>query len=181
MQRNTYNCGWWLKVPYTANNLHYHGRSYGSFILVLDELRRIRVKTTLPILTEMFPYVLLQPTVPEHKECKVILHGGVPKYFHQRGESNISPRKGTQERTDMFAFAMLARDTLAARCPHAIMDGLVRIDIMRLPNKSLIVNEIEGVDSYYVAKNGGMTLSTQEFLQGYWKSVVKTCFQEFLA
>jgi hypothetical protein len=129
----------------------------------------------------MFPYVLLQPMVPNNRECKVILHDGVPKYFHVLGSNgNISPPLGTPEAERMLTFAKLARDTLVARCPHAIMDGLLRIDIMVLPNDLLVVNEIEGIDSNYSCKHIERQESTKTFLENHWLSVVTKLVQKFL-
>lgn len=140
METHSYGDGWWMKVPYTANNLHYRGHSHKSWTSVLEELRRI--KNSNPPLRHMFPYMLLQPKVPNNRECKVIMHNGAPKYFHLLGESNISPKVGSPEGLRMFTFAKQARDKLAALCPHAIMDGLVRIDIMVLPGDVLVVTRL---------------------------------------
>ena len=172
------SAGWWMKVAFTTHNLHYRGHSYQTWASVMEELRRI--KNTDPPLRDMFPYMMLQPMVPKNKECKVILHNGAPQYFHALANSNRSPKLKTPEAERMFAFAKHARDTLAARCPHANMDGLVRIDIMVLPGDLLVVNEIEGIDSNYSCKNIARQDSTMTFLFNNWLSVVTKLVQTFI-
>ena len=102
---------------------------------------------------------------------------GVPMYFHKRGRGsqNPTPSIKSEEAQKLFAFAKLVHSTLASRCPHAILDGLVRIDIMKLPNGSLVVNEVEGVDSHYASTNMTWQGSTCLFLEEYWYKVIGNC------
>ena len=60
------------------------------------------------------------------------------------------------------------------------MNGLVRIDIMVLQDNTLVVNEIEGIDSNYSCKNMVTQQTTLNFLDDYWYSVVESLFQAFL-
>ena len=129
----------------------------------------------------MFPYIMLQPKVPNNRECKVIFHDGEAKYFNKQGESSqITPNLGSEEAKRMFAFAKKVLDAFVSRGPHAIMNGLVRIDIMVLQDNTLVVNEIEGIDSNYSCKNMVTQQTTLNFLGDYWYSVVESLFQAFL-
>ena len=62
----------WLKVPFTANNLHYRGRSFSSLVAVVEELERVRKLN----LCATFPYMMLQPMILDNTETKVIMHAG---------------------------------------------------------------------------------------------------------
>ena len=166
----------WLKVPFTANNLHYHGRSLGSFLEVMLEIQRV----LLIDLQAVFPYMLFQPTILVNTEAKVIMHAGVAQYFFKMSGSTASPRRGSDEGKRMFEFATKVHKTLAERCPNITLDGLVRVDIMKLPNDTLVVNEVEGVDSNYSSTNFNSQASTVKFLEDYWTAVITTCVRKFL-
>ena len=164
----------WLKVPFTANSLHYRGRSFNSFSEVMLELKRVLNEN----LQATFPYMLFQPTI-DNTEWKVIMHAGDPKYFCVYG-STASPRRGSEDFERMFEFATKVHKTLAERCPTITLDGLVRVDIMKLPDKSLVVNEVEGVDSNYSSSNFISQASTVKFLEDYWFAVIANCVHQFV-
>ena len=67
---------------------------------------------------------------------------------------------------------------LAERCPNITLDGLTRVDIMKLPDDTLVVNEVEGVDSNYSSSNFDYQLSTASFLENYWFDVIASCVRE---
>jgi hypothetical protein len=167
----------WLKVAYTANNLHYRGRAHASFNSLIEELLRVHKAG----LKAVFPYMMLQPAIPDSTETKVIMHNGVPRYFFVMGENtNASPPLDSPEGIRMFAYATLVHKTLADRCPHAILDGLARVDIMKLADNTLVVNEVEGVDSNYSSKDHRNQCETVQFLENYWYNVIMECVKKFL-
>ena len=167
----------WLKVPFTANNLHYHGSSFNSFKDVMVELHRVLREN----LQATFPYMIFQTTIPDNTESKVIMHAGVPKYFFKMtGSTNASPRVGSVEGTRLFEFATEVHKKLAERCPNIILDGLTRVDIMKLPDNTLVVNEVEGVDSNYSSPHFLSQLSSVQFLEDYWFKVITDCVQQWV-
>jgi len=168
------NGGFWLKVPYTQNNLHYRGSSFGSFKDVMSELLRV-LKAGLQA---TFPYMLFQPTI-DSKETKVIMHCGVPKYFCKYSKFGGPPRH-SDEGKRLFDFAIQVHRTLAEQCPNLILDGLMRVDIMELQDQTLVVNEVEGVDSNYSSSRFDSQCSTEVFLEGYWSNVIANCVKEFI-
>ena len=171
---NDYGSGWFIKVPYTANGLSYYCRSYLTCSDILEEINR-----TLKIgLKNMFPYLILQPTVPDPKEYKVIIYNGICQYFHQRGRSCLKcPKLGTEEAVEVMAFAKEVYEELAFRTKRIILNGLMRIDIMRVRTKwdqkgFLKVNEVEGIDSAYGAPNHHLEIKTQDFLKQFWYNLI---------
>lgn len=176
MKVHDYSHGWYLKAPYTANNLHYVGRGCSNLMVVRQELIAAITKrhsaNSFP-----FPYLLLQPRVPNPKEFKIILHNGIGKYFHQRGmNSYYTPRKSSPIYKDVMEFAKLVYDELKLRSQSIILEGLVRVDIMQVQSKFL-VNEIEGVDSNYSSTNPENEVMTQHFLKQHWANIINEKLQ----
>ena len=181
IQDNDYQTGWYMKAPYTANNLHYKGRSCNSFEAIIQEVNSAISKD----LRQIFPYLLLQILIPKPKEYKVIMHDGKCKYFNNLGKMHCySPKFGTPAANEVLGFAASVYNALALRSDSVILSGLVRIDIMRLITPAisrLFVNEVEGVDSNYSASaNADFELSTQRFLKRHWGKVINEVLQEFI-
>lgn len=176
MKVHDYAHGWYLKAPYTANNMHYVGRGCLNLMVVRDELIAAiekRRSATFP-----FPYLLLQPRVPKPKEFKVIVHNGICKYFHQRGmNSYYTPRQSSPIYKVVMEFANEVYDELKTRSQAIILDGLVRIDIMQVQSSKFVVNEIEGVDSNYSSTNPENEVMTQNFLKQHWAKIIKEKLQ----
>lgn len=184
---NDYGEGWYLKVPFTANNLAYSGRRCNSYQIILMELEAA-IKNNLK---SVFPYLLLQPKVPNAKEYKVIMHNGTCKYFHQIGKSKyFTPKVGSPTYIEVMEFAKKVYDELASRSTSVILTGLVRIDIMRAESTKiiqegskssrLVVNEVEGIDSNYSSSNSQFQVMTQNFLQQHWAEIVNLKLKKFL-
>jgi hypothetical protein len=123
-----------------------------------------------------FPYLILQPRVPDPKEFKVIMHDGICKYFHQRGENSYySPRPTSPSYEEVMSYVKKVYYELQNRSHSIILSGLVRIDIMRVKSSKvnkLVVNEIEGVDSNYSATRNEQQGMTQYFLKQHWANVI---------
>ena len=167
----------WLKASHTANNLTYTGRRYYSFEVLMKEIERCVTHDVKAV----FPYLMLQPAIPNNTEYKVILLDGVPKYFFAEGQgATASPTLGSDQGKKMFAFATLVHQTWSSRNPQGILDGLGRVDIMELEDGELVVNEIEGVDSNYSSKSFGKQCQTVTFLDNYWTKIIANCVKKFV-
>ena len=85
-----------------------------------------------------------------------------------------------------MTYAKEAYDALEHRTKSSnrvILDGLMRIDIMKVETKDqerYVVNEIEGVDANYLAGNHSLVLSTQTFLKNHWTKIIKEKLIEHL-
>lgn len=171
MRDNDYDSGWFLKAPYVANNMHFRGHSYASLQALLTSIRGAIERRV----QDIFPYLMLQPTIPERKEAKVIMHNGVCQYFSKHSSKCLRPEEETQV-AEFFKFAKSAYDALAESIPQCITNrpGLVRIDIMKLECrgvKRLVVNEVEGIDSNY-SGSGDQEHSSGTFIENFWASVI---------
>ena len=171
MRDNDYGSGWFLKAPYTANNMNYHGRSYETLADLLTAIKGVIERGV----QDIFPYLMLQPTIPSRKEAKLILFNGVCQYFSKHSSKCLRPEEES-EVEELFKFAKSAYDALAETLPHCIVNstGLVRIDIMKLEYgevKRLVVNEVEGIDSNF-SGSGGQETSSTTFIKNFWASVI---------
>lgn len=190
MMDNDYEAGWYIKAPFTANNLHYHGRCCRTFQEVIAEFNNAIEKSIIDI----FPYLLLQPTIPNPKEYKVIMYNGVCQYFNQVGGKYYSPKLGSDIAIEVMSFAKRVYDTIAARTDTIILSGLIRIDLMLLETecsynkklqvesktRRLVVNEIEGVDSNFSSSNSSFQLKTQAFLHGHWARTIRKTLKNII-
>jgi len=168
-----YGAGWYIKVPYTANGLHYHNRSYNNLAEIIKEVNSAIGKN----LKEIFPYLLLQPTIPNKKEYKVIMFDGIPQYFHQRNASlYYSPRHGSDAAVEVMNFAKDVYHALYSRTTNIILSGLIRMDIMRVKTdleSRLVINEVEGIDSAYYAKDYEKEISAKVFIRKHWYRIIE--------
>jgi hypothetical protein len=174
-----------MKAPYTANNMHYHGRTLKTLQEIIHELKAAIDKE----IGSTFPYLILQPTIPNRKEYKVILHDGTCKYFNQLGDNKYySPRLNSPAAKEVMQFAELVYNTIKQRQTidqRLILDGLFRIDIMKLETESgghniFVVNELEGVDSNYSSKDPVHEASTRTFLQQHWKKIISDKLEKLM-
>lgn len=68
---------------------------------------------------------------------------GTPLYETKSKTTGIS----FQDKSIRFEFARSAIQKLREKCPEALVDGLVRVDIMVNDNGSMIVNEFESLEA----------------------------------
>lgn len=85
------------------------------------------------------------------REYKCVLFNGRRQYLAHNC-ARIGTSFSDYPHHDIFDFAELAVNTLAAEVPAAILDSLVRVDIFRRQNGSLVVNEFESFEAdHYTA------------------------------
>jgi hypothetical protein len=57
--------------------------------------------------------------------------------------------KAFGKKPDRGRFAEMAIKKLATKVPHAILNGLVRVDLMQLADGRIVVNEFESLEANY--------------------------------
>lgn len=76
------------------------------------------------------------------KEYKCVLFSGQRLFCYDRGTAySAYPHE------DIINFAENSIRCLASHCPAAILDNVVRVDIFRRNNGSLVVNEFESFEA----------------------------------
>ena len=166
--------GYIRKAPFVQNQLGYPVTRFSSLGLLMDHLRRNMSKTGdgdndvyAENKSDLFPYIIMQPYCRFAKfERKVLLLNMEPVGF------NLSCSTARSAKTDAiekkyFDFAREAIRLLKERCPHAVVDGLTRVDIFQMDEEAndLRVNEFESLDSNF---GGRAEMRVKEFLEKYW-------------
>ena len=124
---------------------------------------------------ENMPYAIIQPCLINKRECKVVCINGCAKYHTIYGSGN----KFVDD-IPLLNFAEKAIRTLKTNCPTAIVDGLVRVDVMCRFNGSMIVNEFESLEAMFSTSNLSDEASIKEFLDDYWFEKLQSIFQQFV-
>jgi hypothetical protein len=100
-------------------------------------------------------YLIVQPAMFNRKEYKLVFFNKTFMYIaninlHRSNELSFS--KGSHAR--LIAFAYTAIDALATALPDAIIDGLLRVDIMETHNRESFIPD-ETMSSFnYIEENG---------------------------
>lgn len=119
----------------------------------------------------------IQPTLANVYEAKVVCLNKKAAYI-----SNIGGKKGTaipfnlskKERdAALFSFAEECIRVLQRKCPNAILDGVVRVDIMMLKTGELVVNEFETLEACIFSKCEDKQIRTMDFIRRYWESIIE--------
>ena len=180
VKKHHYGQGWFLKAPYTTNNLHFKGRSYSDVQLLISRvLELFSSNSSSESIRKTFSYLILQPTVPNRKEFKVIMHNGVCEYYMNTSQNkHYSPNKNSIQYVAGFEFAYNVFNELKKNLPHSIINGLIRIDFMKLENdkgeiEKYLLNEIEGIEADYGSANILEQNQTDLFLIEYWDNIVE--------
>lgn len=122
-------------------------------------------------------YAIIQTCLASKTEYKVVLHNGFPKHHFpiSKGPSILS----TIPINKVYSFASDAVSMLRKNCPCAILDGLVRVDVMEFKNK-MVVNEIESLEATYYATHSqtNREFGTKSFLEEYWMSQLNANLQK---
>eukprot|EP00597_Dinobryon_sp_UTEXLB2267_P016104 CAMPEP_0201096512 /NCGR_PEP_ID=MMETSP0812-20130820/5481_1 /ASSEMBLY_ACC=CAM_ASM_000668 /TAXON_ID=98059 /ORGANISM="Dinobryon sp., Strain UTEXLB2267" /LENGTH=158 /DNA_ID=CAMNT_0047350809 /DNA_START=837 /DNA_END=1313 /DNA_ORIENTATION=+ len=113
---------------------------------------------------------MIQPCMSNRKEYKVI-------YIPSRSIQYIVSRtarcgSGTsfsvRPHTRLFDFVRRAVSVFRESCPHAITDGLFRVDVFETKLGELVVNEFESLDAAYYGDGRDSSFHVTNFLFEYW-------------
>jgi hypothetical protein len=123
------------------------------------------------------PYVMIQPTMRNRKEYKVVLFNGKYQYVNYKPKTPTHSHAFSYEPHERLRrFAEYAVSELKVCCPGAITDGLVRVDVFQTATKSLVVNEFESLEAVYYHH---LQHTTTNQLVEYWIDKIKTIVEMF--
>ena len=60
-----------------------------------------------------------------------------------------------------------------------VLDGLVRVDIMRNNQGELVLNELESLEARHDTLDPVLSVSCSNFLSEYWEKVIYECIYKF--
>ena len=130
---------------------------------------------------------MIQPCVYNRKEYKIIFLNSDPFYISsvdsrssKKSANGINRAFSSSPHDKLIAFCKESLQCFQANCPHAIVDGLFRIDVMQMRCGKFVVNEFESLEANYYGK-----LETQEFvvslfLKNYWINKIRSVFYDTL-
>jgi hypothetical protein len=125
----------------------------------------------------------VQHTVFDNKEYKVVCMDGKAMYiasfgFHNKARKIETPSLSNEE---AFGFAEKAISVLQENCPSAMVDGIVRVDIMVLQSGRMVVNELESLEAGVGTKSETLMNELNRFRSAYWLSKIEGLLSAALA
>ena len=167
---NDEGCGWIVKTPFSTNS---HNKQWAK---TLPDLMS-RIKSQYDKLSESIPYTMVQATMKNKKEYKVVLFNRMARYVC------ILKSQGTsfsqKPHTRVMNFAMEALQEFASACPNALVDSLMRVDIFQTNAGKLVVNEFESLEADHNCPNGeGDKLEVDDNVRKYYESILRSILDE---
>lgn len=118
------------------------------------------------------PYTMMQTCLSNKKEYKLVFLNRDFSHFAKNSSTGKAFVKTREQKDMVVRFAKEALHLLALKCPHAILDGLVRVDVMVTCRGEYVVNEIESLEANYWSNAGNGAerddIRTHGFLNQYW-------------
>lgn len=123
-------------------------------------------------LNEELPYTMVQATMANKKEYKVVLFKGEARYI-SIGSTN---KLGTafSSKPELMNFAMEALKEFASACPHAIVDSLMRVDIFQTRTGKLVVNELESLEADHHCRSGLDKMQVDNEVRQYYETILRS-------
>ena len=121
-----------MKTPFTTNG---HHKRYAHS---LEDII-CKIANQYETLKEKLPYTMVQATMANKKEYKVVLFKGEAIYIFKASTN----KKGIafSSKPELMNFAI----EFASACPNAFLDSLMRVDIFQTTTGKLVVNELESL------------------------------------
>jgi len=116
---------------------------------------------------------MIQPTLVNRKEYKVVVLGGKPAHICPTAKGVA---KAFSTPPEIMQFAEDAVKELKKARPATIDDGLLRVDIMCTRDNRMVVNEFESLEAAYIVKNDKYNVAVNNFLINYWETKLTTLF-----
>jgi len=139
---------------------------------VFDEMVALKKK-----FRKRCPYLMMQPTLANPKECKVVVLNGTAAYISNPAKQASGGRKFADKHV-ILAFAENALCELSDAIKGTISKMLVRVDVMSLNDGRLVVNEFESFEAaYWGTKENAMDAST--FLLRFWQLTIAGIAHKF--
>jgi hypothetical protein len=172
MEANNEGNGWIVKLPYVTNSRVRVCKSIEAILLAIEGIRNRVFNGDMPDI----PYVMIQPRMANNYEYKIVCFNMVPQYIGMTKKGyGRAFAKGPESRAAIMAFAGHAARSLHMRCPEAIVDGLLRVDIfITCPSRGsrFIVNEFESVEADFSNCDHNMHSQMCSKVSRYWHNKI---------
>lgn len=81
---------------------------------------------------------------------------------------------------ELITFCKDSLKCFKSNCPHAITDGLFRVDVMQMRSGKFVVNEFESLEANYYGKLESQEFVVSLFLKNYWINKIRSIFNDSL-
>ena len=169
---NAYTDGnnWIVKLPFVTNGTLTNCNTVSEVLACVECIRRKIYNGELAFV----PYVMLQPKMTNNFEYKVVCWNGRPCYIAERKRGSCRGGAFAAKKEDkLLDFAASAVKMLSESCPHAILNGLVRVDIFTTQQEGkYVVNEFESLEARFYSTNGAKNGTIVAAMRCYWYEVL---------
>jgi hypothetical protein len=156
-----------MKPGFVTNSLHF--KKYVSTAADV-EAHLVRVMNDMygdsPSCYEL-PYIMLQVRVTNNSEVKLVFLNKQYSHMVSSGGRSIVKSLVGFSSSDLVAFATEALNLLPEE--DYILDGMVRVDIFRSNEGTLVVNEFESLEASYFTTSPKAQGILESFLEAYWE------------
>ena len=168
IEENDEGCGWIIKTPFSTNS---RNKKYAR---TLDEIiQKIRIQYD--DLYHSIPYTMVQATMANKKEYKIVFFNCVPKYVSLPTTAYYVGRAfSSAPHTDLLKFAESALREFSAACPSALVGSMMRVDIFQTKSGKLVVNELESLEADHHCPSSGMKKAqVDDEIRQYYETLLK--------
>lgn len=130
---------------------------------------------------------MIQPCVYNRKEYKVIVLNSDPFYIStvdskssKKSENGVHKAFSFSPHNELVSFCKESLALFSINCPHAVVDGLFRIDVMQMRSGRFVVNEFESLEANYYGKIDTQEFVVSKFINNYWKIKIRDEFHNSL-
>ena len=171
--QNNEGFGWVVKAPFTTNSsCRFFASSHEKVISSLESIC-VDYGPNDERDHSLIPYVLIQPCMKNFKEYKVVVFNGEPLFVLPCKKLGKRCTSFCDDNQKLLDFAKSAVQTLTQNCRHAIVDGLIRVDIFCNAAGEWKVNEFEGYEADFGTHDVTEESLVVQYLESYWESSLR--------
>ena len=167
IRENDEGCGWIVKTPFSTNS---HNKKYAHS---LDEIIQ-KIKIQYEDLYHSIPYTMVQATMANKREYKVVLFNCEPRYVSITPNNSRGKAFSDITHADLLKYAESALREFSAACPAALVSSLMRVDIFQTKFGKLMVNELESLEAdHHCPKKGLKKAQVDDEVRQYYETLLK--------
>jgi len=172
IEENDEGCGWIVKTPFSTNS---HNK---KFAFSLDEIVQ-KIKIQYDDLYHSIPYTMVQATMENKKEYKIVFFNCEPRYVSLLPNQGAGKAFSSAPHTDLLKFAESASREFSAGCPLALVGSLMRVDIFQTKSGKLVVNELESLEADHHCPNRGIKKAmVDDEIRQYYETLLKNVLHQ---
>jgi len=167
IEDNDEGCGWVVETPFSTNC---HNMKYAKS---LDEIIQ-KIKIQYKDLYHSIPYTMVQATMANKKEYKVVLFNCEPRYVSITPNNSRGKAFSDITHADLLKYAESALREFSAACPAALVSSLMRVDIFQTKLGKLVVNELESLEAdHHCGENGFLKAQVDDEIRQYYETLLR--------